>query len=177
MDRTGPLPAISPRLKSRLGMNTLLIELPYGEDFGPPRGSKVASAAAKGFEASKRQAVEALERLRERCDRLQPQIEGRRRFTMGLLIAFSILVGGFFVSACWAAFKAGDWRIAAGLGTGGTVGLIGILLWPFRQEKQLFNDYITIQTWPERALVLVVAANNEAELRKACKLIYEGGLQ
>jgi hypothetical protein len=173
MDQTKPLPAITPNLKSRLEIDTLLIELPYGGDFGP-RNSKSTALVQNDFRESKRQAIKALEHLRQRCDQIQPQIEGRRRFALGLLIAFSFLIGGFFVSASWTALGSGDWKIAAGLGAGGGVGLVGLLLWPFRQEKLLFDEYITVQTWPERALVLVVAASDESELRKACNIIYQG---
>jgi hypothetical protein len=89
-------------------------------------------------------------------------------------VGFSILVGAFFVSAAWAALSSGSWKAAAGLGVGGGAGLIGLLLWPFRQEKQLFNEYIALQTWPERALALVVAASDERRLREACNIIYQG---
>jgi hypothetical protein len=174
MYQTRPLPAIAPHLKAQLDTDALLVELPYGGDFGPRDAGKTKTALPTDFQESKRQAIEALVRLRERCDQIQPQIESRRRFTLGLLVAFSILVGGFFVSASWAALGSGNWKIAAGLGAGGGLGLVGLLLWPFRQEKQLFDEYITVQTWPERALVLVAAAIDESELRKACNVIYQG---
>jgi hypothetical protein len=171
MDTLNSLPPLSPRLKAQLEIDNFIIELPYGRDFGPEH-PKPTGEEKSDFRKSKRQAIEALERLRERCEQLQPQIEARRVFTIRLLVVVSILVGGFFVAAAWAALRAGGWEIAAGLGAGGGAGVLGLLIWPFREEKRLFEEYVTTKTWPERALVLIAATSNESELREACTIIY-----